>query len=850
MARGLQLRAGNLNRPMLETFFQDLKIGFRVLQKEKSFCALAVLVLAIGIGSVTTQFAVVNGVVLHAFNFPGAERLVDVQMVDPDDFTPANFNSRMTTSDFADIRDHQQTFEYFAGYLNGSTINLTYQGQPKRLTGGYVTHDFFDALGVQPVLGRNFRAKENQPGVTKTVILSDALWKSDFGADPNVIGRAVRLNGAPGEIIGVMPPGFTFPANEQLWVPVFCEFPIRPRNDRNVNFMAVLAKLKPGVSLDQAEAEISGLARQFAADFPDTNAQFTLGYVRPLISAFTPNFIVGMLLTMLAFCVAVLLIACVNVMNMQFARATLRAKELAIRSSLGATRIRLIRQMLTESLLVASIGAVFGIGVAMWATDAIDAAVHNTANPIPGWMTFELDWKVLLIVVAATMLSAVVSGFVPAWMSSRADAMSVLKEGGRGNTSRSVMLISRALVVTQITVTCVLLIGSLLQLQSIRNQQQVDYGYDTHSVLAARMGLMEGDYPSVADRRQFYETLHRELRNSGQFESVALSTRLRMAFSGNGPVEIEGKQYLSDDDRTNANFEGVSPGFFTTLGLNIIEGRDFTENDSDQREPVAIVNALFARRHWGNESPIGKRFRTIGGNGTNPGPWRQVIGVAPTLRMQGPFNNQVDEVGFYVPFFGTAFGPVAAEPLAPQFGTVVVRPRAGMRPEGLATTLQNQVNRVDPNLPLYFVETPATTFAGLTSQNRLLGVMFTCFGGIAIALAAVGLYGVMSFSVSQRTQEFGVRMALGADNPRILGMVLRQGAWQLVIGLALGIGIAVLISLIFGDGLANALIRISPRDPVTYGLVALLLSVVAAIATFVPARRATRVDPMIALRAE
>lgn len=835
---------------MFETFIQDLKIGFRVLLKEKSFCALAVLVLGIGIGGVTTQFAVVNGVLLHAFNFPGADRLMDVQLVDPENFEPTNFRSQIFSEDYVTIRDNQTQFEYLTAYLNGSTVNLTYQNQPRRLTGGYVTHDFFDALGVMPALGREFLPADEAPGSNRAVVISDSLWKSNFGGDPNVINRAVIVNGAPGTIIGIMPPKFNFPANEQLWIPLFAEFPVRPRNDPNGNGVAILGKLREGVSIDQAQAEMTSFAQTFAQEFPDTNSQFSLGFVRPLITTFTGPFITGMLLTMLAFCVGVLLIACVNVMNMQFARATLRAKELAIRSSLGATRVRLIRQMLTESLLVAMIGAVFGIGIAAWATDLLDAAVHNSTNPIPAWMTFQLDTNVLFTVVAATTISALISGFVPAWMSSRTSSIEVLKEGGRGNTSRSIMIISRGLVVFQIVITCILLIGSMLQLQSIRNQQEIDFGFDTTGVLAGRLGLMAGDYPEDADRQLFYENVVRELRASGQFDSVAMTSRFRMVFSGNGPVEIEGKQYLQDTDREIANFENVTPKFFETIGLGLIEGRDFTANDSDQQEPVAIVNASFARKHFGNESPLGKRIRTVNGNGTNAGPWRNIVGVVSTARMQGPFNNQVDDSGFYIPYFATAFGPALASPSPQRFGTIVVRPRPGQSPAGLVSQLQAQVNRVDPNLPMYFVETPAKSLSEFMTQNRLIANMFLIFGIVAVALAAVGLYGVMSFSVNQRTQEFGVRMALGANNRTILSMVMRQGAWQVFIGLALGVLLTISISIAGGDGIANALIDISPRDPTTYIGVALLLTVVAAIAAWVPARRATRVDPMIALRAE
>lgn len=834
----------------IANFLQDLRVGFRVLVKEKTFCALAVFVLAIGICAVTTQFAVVNGVLIRGFSFHESERLVDVILADPVDFRPDNFNGRLTTADFADLRAQQTSFDDFVGYLAGSTVNLTHSGQPRRLQGGYVTHDFFRALGVSPVLGRDFLPAEDQPGVEKAIILSDALWRSDFGADPAVIGRAVRVNGRSGTVVGVMPPRFQFPNNEQLWIPINTEFPVRPRNDPSINFVSVIARLKPGVTLEQARAEMTGMAKQFADAFPDTNKPFTLGYVRPLIHAFTGGQLSGILYTMLAFCVGVLVIACVNVMNMQFARATLRAKELAIRSSLGATRSRLICQMLTESLLIAGLGAVVGVTLAFWSASYLDTLVHNLPNPIPSWMTFEIDRRVLALVLGATMLSALVSGFVPAWMSSRAKAIDALKEGGRGNTGRAIGVITRGLVIFQIITTCVLLIGAMLQLQSIVRQQRIDYGYDTDSVLSARMGLMEGDYPTNERRQLFYESLLRELRAEPQFESVALTNRLRMVFSGSGPVEIEGRSYQADRDRTTAQFENVTAGYFATLGIRLLEGREFTDLDSDQREPVAIINADFAQRHFGNESPLGRRIRTVQQNGSNPSPWRTIVGVTAAVRMQGPFNNQDDGSGVFVPYFAAPFGPLATSANAQQFGTAVVRPRPGQRPEALAQALQAVVTKVDPNLPLYFVATPRTNIDSFLAQNRIIASMFALFGGVAVILASVGLYGVMSFSVNQRTQEFGIRMALGAEPSRILGMVIRQGAWQLAVGLAGGLILCLVITVVGGAGIADALFEISPRDPLTYLAVMLLIAVVSLVATLVPARRATRVDPMVALRAD
>jgi len=554
---------------------------------------------------------------------------------------------------------------------------------------------------------------------------------------------------------------------------------------------------------------------------------------------------------MLGFCVGVLLIACVNVMNMQFARATLRTKELAIRSSLGATRVRLIRQMLTESMLVAGIGAALGIALAYGCTSWLTATVRALDNPPPAYITFDVDAIALAVTVGATIAAAVLSGLLPAWMSSRANANVVLRDGGRGTTSRGVTLISRGLVVFQIVVTCVLLIGSLLQVRSILKQQTIDYGYDTNGILSARMGLMDGDYPSADARRVFYDRLLRALKTNPEFEAVGFTSRFRMVFSGNGAIEIDGRTYKDNKDRPQANFEQVTGTFFDVTGQKLLEGRTFDESDLDSKLPVTIVNAAFARKHYGNESPIGRRFRTMNTAGTQPGPWRTIVGVVSNVRMLGPFNNPgVDDSGFYVPFYSTAFGPAPPAPFVSQFATVVVKPRGGQRADALANALRREVNKADSNLPLYFVGTPKQQIEVFVAQNRIIAAMFSIFGAVAVVLASVGIYGVMSFSVNQRRQEFGVRMALGAHDGTILGMVLRQGVLQIAVGLMLGLAIALAIGTVAGAGIQNTLFGVSARDPLTYASVTLLVTLVSLVATLVPARRATRVDPMIALRAE
>jgi len=829
----------------------DLRIGLRVLAREKAFCALAVTVLALGIGGVTAMFSVVNGVMLRGFSFPNAPRLMSVNFIDPSSATFFGVNGQVSSMDFEELRPVQQSFEYLAAYLNGSTVNVTVDGAPRRYTGAYVTEDFLRALGVQPMIGRDLTAEDNAPGAEKVAIIGHGIWQRDFGGTPDIVGKAVRINGTQATIVGVMPRDFAFPVNEELWIPLYSEFPARPRNDpRNFN-PGVLGALRPGVSLDQANAEFGTFAGRFAEAYPDTNKAFATARVEPLLTTYTPLPLRGTLLTMLAFCVGVLLIACVNVMNMQFARATLRAKELAVRSSLGATRWRLVRQMLTESLIVAGIGAVMGIGLARLSVDWLSAAVRNNDNPPPSWITFDIDGPALAFTIGAALVAALVSGLLPAWTSSRASVVEALKEGGRGSTSRRVGLVTRGLVVFQIMVTCVLLVGSLLQERSIRNQQTIDYGYDASGIMSARMGLMDGDYPSQEARRLFYDRLQRELAAHPEFDAVALTSRFRMVFSGSGPIEIEGKEYTEKRDRPNANFEQVTGSFFAVTAQKLIEGRSFAEEDLDTKLPIAIVNAAFAKKHYGNESALGRRFRTIDFNTEQPGPWRTIVGVVTTIRMQGPFNiPNVDDSGFYVPFYASPTGPAQTEPAVSQFATVIVTPRGGQRAEELATPLRRLVAKVDPNLPLYFVDTPENQLEGFVAQSRVIATMFSIFGVVAMVLASVGIYGVMSFAVSQRTQEFGVRMALGADRARILGMVVRQGARQVAWGVALGLALALALATAGREAIGNILFGVNPRDPLTFAAVLSLVALVSLVATLVPARRATRVDPLIALRAE
>jgi putative ABC transport system permease protein len=829
---------------ILDSFRQDVRVGLRVLFKEKTFCILAAIVLALGIGGVTTQFTVVNAFVLRGFSFPHPEELVTVGLIDPlanDNQNNNGVGNIPSSQDYEDLRAAQQSFALMSGYLNGSTINVSYKNNPQRYTGGYVTDEFFKIVGVSPILGRDFTADDNKPGAEKTTILGYEIWQRDFGGDPNIVGQNVRINGRAATIIGVMPQGFKFPISEQLWVPLYNEFPIKPRGDASGLGPAIIARLKPGVSIDQANAELVGHAKRLAKDYPKTNGQLVSASVQPMLNSFVGPQTRQIVYAMLGATLMVLLIACVNVMNMQFGRAALRAKELAIRGALGASRWRIMRQMLTESLLVAIMGGVLGVLLGYYAVSLLVRSINSLPFPLPYWISFEIDGTVLGVTLAVTLLATIFSGLIPAWLAARANPAEVMKEGGRGNSSRLVNVITRILVVGQIAFTAALLIGAVLQVKSIRNQTTVSYGYDEEGVYSARMGLFEGDYPTSEARQQFFARAVRALRTNPAFEGAAMSDRFRMTFANFGQFEVDGQTYVTDRDRPRGNSEAVSDGYFSTMGLRILEGRDFTLDDTDAKQPVAIVNASFAKRWFGKESPIGRRVRAF--NPAQPQPWRTIIGVVPDTLMQGPFNQQTDSAGFYVPLLGV--------PPAPQFVTIVVRPHQGQRADTLAPALGAAVSQLDSNLPTYFGGTPGRLHNEILGVNRITATLFTIFGVVAVVLSSVGLYGVMSFAVSQRTQEFGIRMALGANAARILRMVMTQGARQLVLGLVLGGGsIALLLRAAGGEALQNFLFHVNALDPLIYTAVAALLTTVAAASCFVPALRATRVNPMEALRTE
>lgn len=807
----------------------------RNLLKDRSFSLLAVGVLALGIGGVATQFSVINGLMLRPPAFPHAERLMSVSLVN----TVRNRAvGGAASADFLDWRSSQQSFEDLAMYGARLSINLTFQDMPRRYGGVYVTHTFFRTLGVAPMLGRDFTEADDRQGAAKTIIISHQVWQTDFGGLPEIIGQAVQVNGRAGTVIGVMPSGFSFPLNEQVWAPLFTEFAPLPRNDPQGFGGAVLGRLKPGVTADQAAAEFSAAARRVAVEFPDTHKDLTAVQVAPFAEAFLGPQLRQILYLMLGAVVVVLLIACVNVMNMQFARATRRARDLAVCSALGASRGRLLRQMLVESLVLASAGAVAGTLFALWATDGLLRQARALRAPPPAWVSFDLDGRVLALTIVATVGAAILSGLIPAWLASRSNPLDLMRERGRGGTSRRANVIIRGLVVLQIALTAALLVVSTFMIRSIANQQRINWGYDTSSVLTARMTLFQADHPTPQALGQFFDRLLQTLRADPHFASAALTTRFRLAISQTGTYEVDGAPPSDERSRPVAAIEPVSDGYFAALGLRMPAGREFIPADNLDRPLVVIVNTAFARRHFANESPLGRRLRLLQGNNV-PGPWLTIVGVAPDTRMQGPYDGQSDGAGI--------FQPLAQAPQ--RWITIVVRGRGGV-PATWAEPLRQAVARLDRDQPIYMVNTADRLIDEALAQNRLLAAMFAIFGGVAMLLAAVGLYGVMSFAVSQRTNEYGIRMALGADVRMILTMVLRQAAAQLALGLGLGLAAALGLVTLGGAFMQGFLYQVGRADPLVWGSTVGLLTLVTLLACLAPARRATRVNPVEALRAE
>jgi predicted permease len=804
---------------------KDIRYSIRVLLKNPSFTVTALLTLALGIGVNTAIFSVVDSVLLRSLPMKDGDRVVSVWEhnlragVDRNEMAPANY---------FDLRNQNQVFEG-VGAFGDMSMNLTGAGDPEQLDARIVTANVFPLLGVKPALGRTFSPEEDQPGLDRVVVLSDALWRRRFNADPAIVNRNITLNAESYTVIGVMPPDFFFPVREgELWTPWAME--PGEASGRGDHYVRTVARMKPGVTIAQANAEVERIAQRLSNEYPRTNEG--LGF---FVSSFHQDYVGNLrtpILILFAAVALVLLIACANVANLLLAQASSRRREIAIRTALGASRLAIVRQLLVESMLLAGGGAVLGLLGAIWGVQWLSKLVPESLSQL---QSVAIDARVFVFTLGVTVLTAIVFGAVPAFHASRSKPGETLSEVGRdtpGGTSGR--YVRRMLVVVEVALAVVLLVGAGLLIRSFHRLRQVDPGFRTDNQLTMRMVLPFQKYAKPEQRRAFYDELLRRVNELPGVESAGINTFLPLSFSGmNFAFTIEGRSYPGDMELPLAAYRVVSPDYFRTMGIPLQRGRFFDSRDSAEAPPVIIVNRRLAEQFWPGEDPTGKRLKI--GPLDSPNPWAIVAGVVGNVRQSGLYGEQTFEL--YVPYAQERRGFVAPRDL-------VVRTSGDAA--SVAGAVRQAVWAVDKDQPISDVRTMDHVLATAVSRERFQTLLLALFATLALALACVGLYGVISYAVVQRTHEIGVRMALGAQSRDVLRLVINQGMFLTLIGLVIGVAGAFAVTRV----MTEMLFGVTATDPLTFAGVPIVLGVIALLACYVPARRATKVDPLVALRYE
>jgi putative ABC transport system permease protein len=815
----------------MQILWQDLRYGSRMLLKNPGFTLVAVITLALGVGANTAIFTVINAALLRPLPYEDAERLVDVTTTMRRDTVEVRSSSY---PDFVDWRDQNTVFERIAAH-DATSFTLTGGAEPERVNGELVSADYFPLLRAQAAMGRTFLPEEDRtPDTHRVALVGYGLWQRRFGGSPELLGQTIQLNDGNYTVVGVMREGFRGVSDEaEIWLPMMMISSIRPASQlqaRNQRWLSTVARLKPGATLAQAQTEMDAIMRPLEQAYPNSNRSRG-ARVTPL----NEQFFGGLQLTLwilLGAVGCVLLVACANVANLQLQRAAGRSSEMAVRLALGATTRRLIRQLLTESLLLALIGGALGILIALW---SVDFLVKLSPVTFPNFVKFTIDARVLGFSLLISVLTGALSGLAPALQAARPALSETLKAGGRnasGGLGRNRLLGS--MVVSEIALALTLLIGAGLMIRSLQRLQAVDPGFNVERLLTMRISLPLQRYPG--DRiLAFSQQLRERLQVLPGAQSVALASDLPLGSSvSGGPIELEGRHDTPAGGEIRMYRHRVTPGFFSTLGIPLVKGRDFTVDDNAQAPGVVIISESMARRYWPNEDPLGKRLRGDSRGAATPNPWLSIVGVVGEVKYRGLPQNPNADPDVYLPL---TQGPV---------GNLFLAARSGVDPNSLAAAVRGVLQKLDPNLPAYEVTTMAELVTNQTTRSRFSAWLLGVFGALALALAAIGIYSVMAYAVEQRSREIGVRVALGARAGDVLKMVIGQGMRLALAGVALGLGASLALTqlmkrLLFGVGAA---------DPLTYGAIALLLTLVALLACYIPARRATKVDPMVALRAE
>src|SRR5262245_36973298 len=808
----------------MQTLWQDLRYGARMLLRNPGITVMAVITLGLGIGANTTMFSVINGLLLRPMPFKDPERLVHLVEKAP----KVGFETMgLSFTDFADWRARSRSFERMALYEGDSftLVSGNATERAERVEGARVTASLFPLLSVEAIHGRRFLEEEDKPGAAPAAIIGYGLWQRRFGGDPGIIGHSARIDGESVTIVGVMPAGFGFPVNAEIWKPMAAEF---DENDRGHRGGYGIGRLRPGVTIETARSEIETVAASLEREHPQTNTGIE-GAVKPWREALLEGSGDELWLLLGAVCF-VLLIACANVANLLLAAGASRAGEMAVRSALGASRASLMRQMLVESLLLALVGGALGLLVALWGADGMTAMFFEG---LPAWMEFSIDWRVLAFTLGATTATALLCGVAPGWQASKTDLMSVMKDGARGAVGPRKQRLRNLLVIGEVALAMTLLISAGLMMKSFIRVRQINTGFNADRLMTASITLPETQYSEPAQRNNFYRQLLQRLTATPGVESAALTSSLPLDESVSSVgLHVEGKPVPKDISQIPITLLcAVSPGYFHTMGVRLIKGRDFNDTDVEGKKKVVIVDETIARRIFADEDPIGRRIHL---GGSKSGEWATIVGIVSSVRhfgLKGDVRMQT-----YQPY----------QPASSDSMTMTIVARGAGDTTSLTSAMRNEVAALDKDLSLYAVRPMAKVVADAMWDEKFFGILFGLFAALALCLAAVGIYGVVSYSVAQRTREIGVRMALGAQTGGVMRMIIRQGLALAGLGAAIGLGGAAVAAQL----MKSLLFNVGATDPATFTLMSLSLLAVALAACWIPARRATKVDPMVALRCE
>ena len=810
----------------MDTIRQDVRYALRMLWKHRFATFVCAGALALGIGANTAIFSMAEGFLLHPVPLEDVNRVVAMVDSQPQRVE----NSPIAPATYLEWQSQANSFEQVGAYA-WDGVNFTGDTTPQKIQDFLVTTNFFSVLGVQPQLGRDFLAEEGQPGRNQELILSHGLWERRYASDPKILGKTVKVNGKPFTIVGVMAKGFDYPMSAEAWLPM--AFDAKARVDREHRQLWVLGRMKPKVSIAQAKAEMLTLAKRQADAYPDSYKSYQLR-VLPLGEYTAGDLNRQYTLLLLGAVAFVLLIACADVANVQFARVSGRQRELAVRAAMGASRTRIVRQLLIESIMLSLFGAVIGLFVAQWALTLILSHMPpDIARYVAGWKTIHLDLGAFLFTFVIALASGIISGIAPSLMSSRSNISETLKESGRGASSgRARHRLRGALVIAEVALSLILLVGAGLLVKGFHALLSVNQRYHPETLLTLNLDLPDVQYPEKSARAAFHDQLLASLATIPRVQSAAMATAVPYSngggISGDG-FSIENRPLEKREEARNAIMETISPSYFALMNIGLRDGRVFADSDADKTQPVAVISGSLARRYFPDENPLGKKVR-VGDDDANP--WLTVVGVVDDVHYNWLQKNDIP----------TLYRPYRQNP--PHYTTVVLRTDGD--PLALVSAVRSKFGAIDSELPIYEVKSLDVVINESIVGIAYVAAMMGAIGVIALVLASVGVYGVMSYSVSERTHEMGIRMAMGATAAAIHRLVIGNGM------LLTGIGIAIGLPLAFGlaRALSSLLFGVNAADPFAFIGLPLILASVAALASYLPARRAVRVDPLTALRYE